>query len=255
MARRTDTDVARLYHLHSSHERVRPFEPNPDPYRPEIRFRTCPGAARVDLPGRDFAVPMGLGEALDRRRSLREYRLRPLPLETLGRVLHTTYGVRGHRQVDGEWFQDRSAPSAGGKYPLEMYLAAQSVEGIGDGLYHYDASAHALEHLRPGLFQPTLAELTMGQEMVRDTNVVIVVTAIRERTMGKYGQRGYRYVWIDAGHLGQSFYLVATALGLGPVAIGGFLDAEVNALLDLPAGEEAVYILCLGQPAEAGAPR
>jgi SagB-type dehydrogenase family enzyme len=193
---------------------------------------------------------MSLGEAIEKRRSIRELAQEPLPLETLGRLLHTAYGVRGHCKMGPDWTAVRTTPSAGGRYPLELYVATQSVEGLADGIYHYDARAHELELRRPGLAQPALADLTVGQEVTRLANVVIVVTAIRERTMWKYGQRGYRYVFIDAGHVGQNVYLVATALGLGPTAIGGFFDAEMNALLDLPSDEEAVYVLCIGQPAE-----
>ncbi len=89
--------------------------------------------------------------------------------------------------------------------------------------------------------------------MVEATNVVVVVTAVRDRTMWKYGQRGYRHVLLDAGHVGQNLYLVATALGLGPVGIGGFFDGELGALLALPDDEEPFYVVCIGQPApEAG---
>jgi len=66
--------------------------------------------------------------------------------------------------------------------------------------------------------------------------------------MWKYGQRGYRYVWLDAGHLAQNLYLVADALGLGPVAIGAFFDEELNELLRLPRDEEAAYLVCIGHP-------
>ena len=102
--------------------------------------------------------------------------------------------------------------------------------------------------MRAGAVQEALCRLTLGQEMLRDANLVLILTAVWARTMVKYGQRGYRYVLLDAGHLGENLYLTATALGLGPAGIGGFLDAELNALLELPAGEEAVYLLCVGQP-------
>lgn len=253
MATRSEPDVARLFHLHSSHERARVLEPVLDHERPPSRFRTYPGAARTPLPGRDFAVAMPLGAALEQRRSVREYTLRPLPLETLGRLLHTSYGVRGLRRVDGVEFHDRPAPSAGGRYPLEIYAATQSVEGLADAIYHYDARAHELELVRPGLAQPTLVGLIMDQEMARDANLVLVITAVRERTMWKYGQRGYRHLFLDAGHVGQNLYLVATALGLGPTAVGGFLDRDLGELLALPADEEPFYALCVGQPREGGA--
>jgi SagB-type dehydrogenase family enzyme len=249
MGTRTEPDVARLFHLHSSHERARSLEPVLELDRQPTRFRTYPGAARTPLPGRDFAIEMPLGVALLRRRSIRTYALRPLPIEVLGRLLHTSYGVRGRRREGDADVYDRPAPSAGGRYPLELYVATQSVEQLADGIYHYDARAHALELVRAGLVQPALGELVMGQELCRDASVVVVITAVRERTMWKYGQRGYRHLFLDAGHVGQNLYLVATALGLGPTAIGGFLDADLGALLRLPGDEEPFYVLCIGQPA------
>jgi SagB-type dehydrogenase family enzyme len=250
MRTRTEPDVARLYHLHSSHERARILEPVPELDRQPAQFRTYPGSPRTALPGKDFDLSMPLGVALARRRSIRTYALRPLPLAVLGRLLHTSYGVRGLRRDGGEETCDRPAPSAGGRYPLELYVATQAVEGLADGIYHYDARAHELELVRGGLAQPEIVDLAMGQEVARDANVVIVITAVRERTMWKYGQRGYRHLFLDAGHVGQNLYLVATALGLGPTAIGGFLDEDLGTLLQLPGDEEPFYVVCVGQPAE-----
>jgi SagB-type dehydrogenase family enzyme len=249
-----EADIARLFHRHSSHERARVFEADIDFDRPPGCFRTYPGAARTPLPGKDFAIPMPLGVALERRRSVRKHALRPLPLEALGRLLHTSYGVRARRRVGDEDVLERPAPSAGGRYPLELYVATQSVEGLADGIYHYDARAHALEHGRRGLAHPALTDLIMGQEWARDVNLIVVITAIRDRTMWKYGQRGYRHILIDAGHVGQNLYLVATAIGLGATAIGGFYDQDLGALLDLPPGEEPFYVVCVGQPAAEGGP-
>jgi SagB-type dehydrogenase family enzyme len=250
--RNEQTDVARLFHVHSRHERPRTTELLLEGDRQPLRFRTYPGAPRTPLPGRDFAIDAPLGAVLERRRSVRSYILQPMPLATLGRLLHASYGIKGERNM-GEWAYERSAPSAGARYPLEIYVATQAVEPLADGVYHYDARAHELELRRSGLAQTTLAELALDQEMVRAANVVAIITAIPERTMWKYGQRGYRYVWLDAGHLGQNLYLVATALGLGPVGIGGFFDREVNDLLALPTGEEAFYLVCVGQPELEGA--
>ncbi|WP_438023348.1 SagB/ThcOx family dehydrogenase [Sorangium sp. So ce233] len=254
MARSKEADVARLYHLQSSHVRSRTPEPPFDADLQPLRFRTYVGSARTRLPGRDFAIDAPLGAALERRRSIREFALRPMPLETLGRLLHASYGVRGARKLDEEWFVDRSTPSAGGLYPLEIYVATQAVEELPDGLYHYDARAHELELRREGPAHPAITDLTLDQDMVVNTNVVVIITAVPFRTMRKYGQRGYRYLWIDAGHLGQNLYLVATAMGLGPVAIGGFYDDELKAFLALPAEEDAMYVVCIGQPGTTEGP-
>jgi SagB-type dehydrogenase family enzyme len=214
-----------------------------------LRFRTYPGAKRTPLPGRDFEIDAPLGALLQRRRSVRDFARKPLPLALLGRLLHASYGVKGERDI-GEMTYTRSAPSAGGLYPLEIYVATQMVEGLEDGIFHYDARAHELELLRPGLAHPALTHLALDQEMVDGANVVVIITAIPARTMWKYGQRGYRYVWLDAGHLGENLYLVATALGLGPVGVGGFFDRDLATLIGLPAGEEPFYLVCVGRPKE-----
>ncbi|WP_437792762.1 SagB/ThcOx family dehydrogenase [Sorangium sp. So ce693] len=252
MARSKETDIARLYHLQSSHVRSRPLEPPFDGDLQPLNFRTYVGSARTPLPGRDFAIDAPLGAVLEQRRSQREFALRPMSIEALGRLLHASYGVRGTRNVEGAWTCDRPAPSAGGRYPLEIYVATQAVEGVPDGLHHYDPRAHELELRREGLAHPTLVDLTAGQDMILNTNVVVIITAVPFRTMWKYGQRGYRFLWLDAGHLGQNLYLVATAMGLGPVAIGGFYDEELKAFLALPAEEDTMYVICIGQPAPAG---
>jgi len=242
-----EQDIARLYHINSNNvkDRISDFSVNMD--RKPMRFRTYLNSKRVGLPGRDFRLDVSLGDVLQRRRSVREFHLRPLELDVLGRLLHTCYGVRGHRQVEEQWVYDRPSPSAGGLYPLELYVAAQAVGGLTDGIYHYDARAHELEIRQTGIYHKEIADMTIGQQMVCDANLVVIISAVFQRTMWKYGQRGYRYVWLDAGHLGQNLYLVAVALGLGPVAIGGFFDNDLNRLLALPAGEEVVYLVCVGQ--------
>ncbi|APR78776.1 TOMM biosynthesis dehydrogenase protein B [Minicystis rosea] len=250
MARSKETDLARLYHLSSSNVRARSIETGVTEDDKPLCHRTFPGAPRTALPGRDFEVDVPFREVLARRRSVRRFARGPLPLAALGRLLYASHGVWGRRRTEGLGLWERPAPSAGGLHPIEIYVATQDVEGLADGVHHYDARAHELEEVRGGRVHEQLVELTLEQDMLRDANVVCVITAVRERTMFKYGQRGYRYLFLDAGHVGQNLYLVATALGLGPVGIGGFLDAEVNEMCRLPAGEEAIYLVGVGRPAE-----
>jgi SagB-type dehydrogenase family enzyme len=247
-------DAARLYHLNSSYVRDRLVEPPADEDRRPYRFRTYPGSPRVDLPGRDFRITARIGDVLRRRRSARNLSLRPLDLARVGRLLHSSYGVKGFRNQDGESIQARPCPSAGALYPLELYVATRAVTGLSDGLYHYDARAHQLETRHIGSMHPGLAALVIqgDQEVIRNANLVITISAVFERTCWKYGERGYRYVWLEAGHVGQNLYLAATALGLGSVSLGGFFDEELNRFLNLPPGEEhAMYILCIGHSRNA----
>lgn len=251
-------DIASLYHLHSSHVRERLLDLSIDDDRWPFRFRTYPGSERIDLPGRDFQFSTTLGKVLRNRRSVRNLQVRPLALARVGRLLHASYGVRGYAKYDRASFHHRPCPSAGACFPLEIYVAAQAVIGLPDGVYHYDARAHQLEIRSRRHAHTELAAIFVGrggEEIVRQANLVVVITAIFDRTMRKYGERGYRYVWLDAGHLGQNLYLTATALGLGAVGLAGFFDDELNRFLDLPASEEqALYVLCIGHPRASRTP-
>jgi SagB-type dehydrogenase family enzyme len=246
MPRSHQVDLAHLYHTVSSNNRLVTVETEVERDRQPLKFRTYAGSPRVVLPGRDYDLPVTLGEALATRKSIRDYQLRPLELATLGRLLYASYGVRGYRNVDGRWFGERAVPSGGGLYPLELYVAAQAVEHLPDGIYHYDAKDHQLALRCAGVYHAALADMTIGQDMIREANLVVMISGIFQRTMWKYGQRGYRFVLLEAGHLGQNLYLVAAALGLGPVAIGGFFDDEVHDFIRLPSDEQIIYMMCIG---------
>ena len=244
-----DIDAAALFHLNSSNVRATPAQLIPDPERKPPARRLHPGARRIVLPGADLEIAQPLGEALALRRSLRDYSGEAiLPTLPLGKLLFACAGVNGTLSFEGLTLGARTYPSGGGLYPLEIYPVLQRVEGIADGIYHYDPFAHELEEIRTGNFHDQFAAMTFGQDMLATANAILFITAVFERSMWKYGQRGYRYVWIEAGHLGQNLYLVAGALGIAPVALGGFYDAEANALLGLGSGEQTIYAICAGQP-------
>jgi SagB-type dehydrogenase family enzyme len=245
----SNDEVARLYHLHSSNVRDREIDLRVDHDRRPLRFRTYAGSPRVALPGGDATcLESPLGAALMNRTSHREFARIPFPLATLGRLLYTSYGIRGTKTVDGQQAYDRPVPSAGGLYPLELYVATSQVEDTVDGIYHYDPRAHHLELLAAGAVGDRLADLTIGQDMLRSASIVVIISAVFDRTTWKYGERGYRYVWVEAGHIGQNLYLVTGALDLGAVAIGGFFDSEVNDLLALSADEAVIYMIAIGHP-------
>lgn len=248
MPRPLEPDLARLYHLNSSNTRSKVPDLELDESRRPARRRLDPGAERVPLPGRGFDLSAPLGATLAARRSRRDLQLSPLPLETLGRLLFMSFGIAGWSELADGSIPERPFPSGGGLYPLELYVVAQEIAGLPDGIYHYDPWAHELARRRNGCFQEQIAGMAFGQEVIRNANLVLCLTAIFERTTWKYGQRGYRYVLFEAGHVNHNLYLIATALGLAGFAIGGFFDQEVSRLLDLQAGEEdPLYLFCAGQ--------
>jgi SagB-type dehydrogenase family enzyme len=208
-------------------------------------FKTYPDAPRVPLP--DLAVDDGgLFDALSRRRSLRAYSREPLELGELGALLWAAAGVTA--RDDG--FAFRTAPSAGGLYPIEHYVVANSVEELEPGLYHYDVLGRALERLVAGDLRLPIARAALDQRIAAAAQAVLVWTAVLERSRWKYGERFVRYVLLDAGHIAGNVALAATTLGLGSCQIAAFFDDEAADLLGVdPDVEPVVYMSTVGRPA------
>ncbi len=142
----------------------------------------------------------------------------------------------------------RAAPSAGALYPIEIYTVVNRVDGLQAGLYHYCVEAHALALLEADDYRDRATAGCLYQEMAGDAAVTFVLSAVFPRVCWKYGERGYRYALIEAGHIGQNIYLAATCLRLGCVSMGAFLDDRMNALLGIDGKEEAViYCLAVGE--------
>ena len=214
-------------------------------------FKKYPHRQRIAMEKPSPLVSPGLEQAIARRRSIREYSDEPISLDQLSRVLFFSGGVTG--KVSGEvTIPLRAAASAGALYPIEMYPVVEAVEGLEPGVYHYDVEGHALEFLRGGRYRTQLFEDCHRQDMMLKASAIIIMTAVFGRTKIKYGERGYRYVLLDAGHLGQNIYLECTALGLGCATVGGFLDDRVNALVGVDGLQEStVYIAVIGRPDSA----
>jgi SagB-type dehydrogenase family enzyme len=141
-------------------------------------------------------------------------------------------------------------PSAGGLYPLEIFVLIQRVEGAADGLHHYDVWNHALEPVANGPVFEDFRPAVLAYPFVQEANVLFFLTAVFTRTQKKYGPRGYRYVLLEAGHSAQNLCLLAAHNGLGSLCIGGFFDTQVNRLLRLDTAKEgAVYAVGVGYPA------
>ena len=195
----------------------------------------------IPLPPPQATGPLSVEEALAKRRSVREYRPEALTLAEVGQLLWAAQGIT--RPGD-----HRTAPSAGATYPLEILLLAGSVHDLSPGLYRYRPPEHALVPLLEKDLRIKLTADALGQSCVKDGAAALVITAIYERTTGKYGQRGLRYVHMEVGYASENIHLQATALGLGTVAVGAFHDDRVQELLNLPANEHPLLIMPVGKP-------
>jgi len=201
--------------------------------------------AELSLPQPDGSNLMDL---LSRRRSCREFARRELDLEHVSALLAASYGALAPDRFGGQTaFLRRTVPSAGGLFPLELYAFTQRVQGLEDGLYHYDVVAHSLHQLHIGNLFPLLESMFYAYPFMKDANLVVAMAAVFLRMQKKYGPRGYRYTLIEAGHVAQNFSLRALELGLATLCMGGFLDSALNELLGLkPKEEGVVYTVAAG---------
>jgi SagB-type dehydrogenase family enzyme len=177
-----------------------------------------------------------LTRALEARRSVRDFAPRRLSQMEISRLLWAAQGVT---HPDGL----RTAPSAGALYPLEVYLSTA------DGFYRYRPQDHRLVRVGEADLRGAMQRAALGQEAIGTAPAVFVIAAVYRRTAAKYGlERGARYVHIEAGHAAQNLLLEATALRLGSVPIGAFNDAELARALALPADQEPLYLVAVGEP-------
>jgi SagB-type dehydrogenase family enzyme len=206
------------------------------------RYRSAP---KIPLSPPQTAGGAPIWDVLGQRHSARRFRDTPLQQEELSQLLWAAQGIT---QVD-RGFGFRTAPSAGALYPVETYVVIHTVAGIEPGVYHYAVERHELDQLKTGDFQAPIARAALDQESAHWANVVFVWTAVFGRSKWKYGQRAYRYIYMDAGHIAQNVALGAVALGLGSCQIAALYDEEANAVLGVDGVEEStIYMTVVGRP-------
>ncbi|MQA93866.1 MAG: SagB/ThcOx family dehydrogenase [Streptosporangiales bacterium] len=220
-------------------------------------FKSHPDAPQVYLPRALLPLDQPFGEVLTGRRTIRDFTAEPVTLAELSTVLHYTFGPMHF--VDGREFGTlflRTSPSGGARQELECYLAVRDVAGLPPAIYHYRAENHSLELLDPGHDPELVDRLCFAQRMCADAAFLCFVTAVFDRSMYKYRHpRAYRVTLLGAGHLGQTFALTCTALGLGPFQTAALRDSETEAALGVDGFAEAVlYLLGAGRPAPRPGP-
>lgn len=186
------------------------------------------------LPPPKVRGTMSLEETLKERRSKRRFTAKELTWEQISQLLWAAQGITGKA------YELRTAPSAGGTYPLEIYLVNS------EGVYHYHPEGHELEQVGKGDVRPRLSQAALGQRFVERVPINIVIAAVYERTERIYGRRGARYIYMEVGHVAQNIHLEAVALGLGSVPVGAFEDEQVARVLSLPEEHQPLYIIPVG---------
>jgi SagB-type dehydrogenase family enzyme len=206
------------------------------------QYKTYPNSEKVKLPKPKYRG-MLLEQTIEQRRSIRNYSKKPISLTQLSQLLFAAQGVTG--KMYGQPL--RSAPSAGALYTFEIYIFANNIQALPRGIYHYSILDHALELVKAGDFRRKITDAGLEQEMLGDAAVTFVLSAIFDRLRHKYGERGFRYAYIEAGHISQNIYLQSVSLGLGSVCVGAFLDEKVNQLIGVDGRKEAaIYLHAVG---------
>ena len=243
------TSLSLLYHLNSE-----PWA-NVEAYQSptyEVEYKqVTPSSEPCALPK---PSEFDITRLVKRRWSCRDYEPKPLPLSSLSALLWGSYGITRADPIllDGSLALMRPVPSAGGLFPLEIYVATQRVQDLPDALYHYNVRTHALEPLSDGpIFKSLQPHLFMFQA-IEHANAIVFLAAVFNRTQKKYGPRGYRYILLEAGHVAQNLCLLAVEQKLGTLCMGGYSDGELNRALGLtPLKEGVVYSIAVGWPSAA----
>jgi SagB-type dehydrogenase family enzyme len=203
---------------------------------------------KVPLPADDDPPTTTLDDALLHRVSARGFGGGPIGLRDLGAVLRRMQSVTRDNSDTDFPRPFRSAPSGGALYPLELYVWARSVDDLRAGLYHYDPHSWDLDDLGAVDFTDAFVQA----DLLESSAAVILVSAVFFRSVFKYGERGYRFVLLEAGHVVQNALLATHGRGLAAVPIGGYFDRELDGGIGLDGlHESVVYAVMIGQPEQS----
>lgn len=198
------------------------------------------GKDDIKLPAPEYDSSISIEQGLLWRRTVRAYKNEPLTLAAVSQLLWAAQGIteptRGLR----------TAPSAGALYPLELYVVVGNVEGVRSGVYKYKPQEHELVKVKDGDVRAELSAAAMGQAHVATGAIVIVFSAVYERTTQVYGDRGIRYVHMEAGHAAQNVYIQAISLSLATGVAGSFGDEDVKGVLNMLEDEQPLYLMPVG---------
>lgn len=219
--------------------------------QPPLELPIPTGVRIIKLPAvADLTMPeMNLRSAVENRKTIRAYQNRSISMDELSYLLWLTQGVR---KISQRPVTLRNVPSAGARHAFETYLLINRVEGLPSGLYRYAALEHSLVEIdRSPDINDRVTRSCLNQQQIANSAVTFFWIAVVERMYWRYTERGYRYLFLDAGHVCQNLYLAAETLGCGVCAIGAFDDDLLNTALGLD-GETlfAVYGGTLGKRLE-----
>lgn len=206
----------------------------------------------ISLPKPQSSLNQSILETILLRKTPAKMQSCPISLEQLATLLFYAYGVT--RDNKNTFFPRplRAVPSAGGLFPLEIYFYVQNnIEKLEAGIYHYHPIYHNLRLVKQGNWEESIAKALFQPNLVKDCAILFFITAIFNRSTFKYQERGYRYIFLEAGHLAQNLNLVATAMDLAAQNIGGYFDRDIDKLLEINGiHHSTIYLAALGKNIE-----
>ncbi|MBP2630091.1 MAG: nitroreductase family protein [Firmicutes bacterium] len=217
--------------------------------QPPIELPVDGAVKLIHLPEPDLLVDKEINflELIELRTSVRQYNQAKISLKDLSYLLWCTQGVKMITPTGNTTL--RNVPSAGARHAFETYLLINQVEGLEPGLYRFLALEHSL--IAVDLSEEITAELTvafMNQKMIPTSSVTFIWTAVAERMTYAYGERAYRYLHLDAGHVCQNLYLAAQTINFGACAIAHFDDEKLNQTLKIDGENQfAIYAASVGK--------
>src|SRR3954451_17624362 len=204
---------------------------------------------KVPLPEQFPESTRSFDDVLAGRASARGFGGGSVPFAALTKALVLGYGVNRSNQDNDFPRPFRGVPSGGALFPLEVYLHATRVDGLAPGLYHFDPDDNCLDVLRLGVASDEIGRFMVQEDLFRQAAATVLVSAVFVRSVFKYGDRGYRFILLEAGHLAQNMLLTWEAAGLAGVSIGGYLDRAADRYLQLDGlNESVIYLLHAGPP-------
>lgn len=214
-----------------------------------IHFKSYPRFKKLGLKTRPQGRP-SVQSTIQKSIPVEKFTAKALTFKEISEILYYSAGITYKEKGDSKEVWDNSRrpyPSLGARYPLELYPVIIRSSGVPEGLYHYNVKYNAIELMTRGDHMNAIIHATPEQEWIRNASLIVLLSAIFKRTEIKYGDRGYRYILLEAGHVAQNIYLIATSMNLGCCTVGTFLDDEVSQLLDVDGLNEAViYIVVVG---------
>ncbi|HIF51510.1 MAG: SagB/ThcOx family dehydrogenase [Gammaproteobacteria bacterium] len=251
---RNEADVWELFHENSKVDKHKLIIPN-DVVIQKMRgeddsldYQSFPLIKLAELSDDELA---DIKLCIQRRTSGSNWNLTEMSFLELSTLLQLTYGIT-RSNVDTDYEQPfRACPSGGGLYPLEIFLSIRNVEGLEAGLYHYNPHKKGLEFLREGDQTFKLSSAFVQRNVIEGAACVWLLGGMFRRSTFKYSNRGYRFVFLEAGHLAQNANLVATGLGLDVLNIGGYFDRDLDNYLNWNGVDQSViYCLAFGRSPE-----